>query len=104
MSLLLGAALYAALPLAQLFWPLMLISGCLGLTLGLGVPISLNLIYEAAPQGRSNEAVGLSQMLTNLQQTVLPLLLGVIAAGSGEAAMIWMISAIMLATAALVRV
>lgn len=103
-AMLTGAVLYAAFPLLHPFWLLLTLSGALGLSLGLGVPISLSLIYQAAPQGRANEAIGLGQMLTNLQQTGLPLLLGAISAGSGEAMMLWTISGLMLVTVALARI
>ncbi len=102
-GLLIGAALYAMLPFLHDFWPLMALSGLLGFSLGFGVPISLSLTYDAAPEGRANEAAGVGQALANIQQTALPLLLGLIAAGPGEAVMVWLIAGLMLATAAFAR-
>lgn len=96
LALLAGAAVYATLPLARELTSLMPLAGLLGLPLGIGVPISLNLIYDAAPQHRLNEAVGLCMSVTNFFQMVVPLALGFVASGLGVAAMAWLISLMLL--------
>lgn len=91
-ALLIGAAIYALVPLAREFPILMALSATLGLPLGIGVPLSLNLIYDAAPGNRVNEAVGLCMSVTNFIQMMLPLTLGFVAGGLGIAAMTWLIA------------
>ena len=87
-NLLLGAALYAVIPLATDVQLLYLISGLLAVPLAIGVPVGLAMIYEAAPSGRVNECVGLSMSLNSLLQTVLPLVMGLSAAHFGIAPMV----------------
>lgn len=99
-----GGLAYAALPLLHGFAPLLALSSGLGFAIGLGAPISLALIYEAAPAHRINESFGLGMAMTNLLQTVLPLSLGLVASGAGVGAMTWVLSlAMLLAAAAAVR-
>lgn len=100
-ALLLGAAIYAALPLVHDMHYLIVLSGLLGLPLGIGVPISLALIYGAAPSTRLNESVGLNMSITNFLQTATPLTSGMLASGLGVGPMIWGLSLVMLATAML---
>lgn len=95
---LLGSALtYALLVIGGHHGSLMPLCGVLGLCLGMGVPISLGPIYDEAPSGRANEAIGLSMTLNTLLQTVLPLAF----AGLRTEAMISCISVSLLATAIL---
>ena len=98
-ALLTGGGLYAFLPLLTGFGPLLLVSGLLGLPVGLGVPLSMTLIYDAAPEGRANEAMGLTMTVTNVMQAATPLLMGVAASGLGVGQMIWSLSALMLGAA-----
>lgn len=91
-----GALVYAALPFMPDFMPFAALSGLLGLVLGMAVPFVLSMIYAASPPGRVNEAIGLSMMLTNTLQTILPLGLGVLAARLGGSAMAWVLTFLML--------
>jgi len=91
-SLIVGATTYAMLPYMHHFHPLIGVSAVLGMAIGLGVPISLALIYAAAPAGRMNESVGLSMALTNFLQTISPLALGLAVTGMGLAPMIWILT------------
>ena len=97
-ALVAGAFSYAALPLMQQFYPLMGVSFVLGVTIGLGVPISLALIYAEAPTGRINESVGLCMALTNLLQTASPLALGFATPRLGLAPMIGILALGMIVT------
>jgi MFS transporter, DHA1 family, multidrug resistance protein len=91
-ALIVGAATYAMLPYMHHFHPLLGVSTVLGMAIGLGVPISLALIYAAAPADRMNESVGLSMALTNFLQTISPLALGLAVTGMGLAPMIWILA------------
>lgn len=90
-----GAALYAAVPLVQGFAGFAALSGVMGLVLGMGVPFVLSMLYSIAPEGRVNEVLGLSMLVTNSLQTALPLVMGVVAAGVGGPAMSWMLALMM---------
>jgi MFS family permease len=48
----------------------------LGLGMGCSQPVSLMLIYDRAPQGRSGEALGLRLMINNFTHIAVPMLFG----------------------------
>lgn len=100
-TLVIGGITYAVLPFAHDFYPLMALSLIIGATLAISIPISLALIYDDAPEGRVNEAIGLSMSITNFMQTVTPLALGILASHFGVAVMIWALAIFMLAASVL---
>lgn len=57
----------------------------LGLALGAQLPVSVSLVLENAPAGRSAEAFGMRVALVTTSQTVLPLTAGVLSAAAGLA-------------------
>ncbi|MCW2239826.1 MFS transporter [Azospirillum canadense] len=97
-ALVAGAGAYALLPVMDQFYPLLWVSLVLGATIGLGVPISLALIYAAAPPGRINESVGLCMAITNFLQTISPLALGFTVTRFGLAPMIGILALGMVGT------
>lgn len=99
-SLLAAAAAYASMPLVSGLHLVLPLSVALGLSLGMGVPIALTPIYDEAPEGRVNEAVGLSMTLNTLLQTATPLVFGVTATWFGVTALFWSIGLILIAAAA----
>lgn len=99
-GLIVGSAEYAFIPFARDFAPLAIASGLLGLTLGIGVPLTLGLLYTTAPKGHENAGVGLNTAIANLLQTVLPLVLAFTTAGFGVGPMLWALSAAMIALGA----
>lgn len=100
-ALVVAALGYAVMPLAQNWMLLLMLSAGLGLSLGVGVPIATSLIYDAAPSGRINEAMGLTMSVTNFLQLALPLLLGVVAAKFGVTPMFWALAAGLLVASAI---
>lgn len=101
-ALVCGGLAYAILPLLHALWPLIGLSSVLGFLLGLGAPISLVLVYEAAPPHRINESIGLGTAMTNFLQAFLPLAAGVVASGLGVKAMVWVLALAMLLAASAV--
>ncbi|MEN5033111.1 MFS transporter [Pseudomonas sp. TWI929] len=99
LALIVAAGVYAVIPLAHGTLSLITLSGALGLPLGVGAPVSLALIYEVAPSGRVNEALGISMSANNLLQTVFPMVIGVAANGL-VAFMVWGWALIIMASAA----
>jgi MFS family permease len=57
----------------------------LGLALGAQLPVSVSLVLENAPAGRSAEAFGMRVALVTTSQTALPLTAGVLSAAAGLA-------------------
>lgn len=77
---------------------LMLLSAILGFLIGMGAPVSIGQIYEAAPTARANEAVGLGMAVTTCLQTLTPLAVGLVQGFAGTMSAIWLIPAMLLAT------
>lgn len=73
-----AAIAYVAMPFANTVTALMLLLFTLGLGLGAPQPMVLSILHDAAPPGRSGEAVGVRILLINLCQTVMPLLFGLV--------------------------
>lgn len=99
LALLMSAAAYCMLPFLHEWRLLTGLCLLLGLSLGSGQPVSMLLLYGAAPEGRINETVGAVIALTNFLQLTTPLALGVIASAYGIAPMAWLL-ALMLGFAA----
>lgn len=87
-AMVIGAGIYALIPFAHDVVILSLLSCALGMPLGIGVPVSLAMIYDAAPQDRVNESVGLSMTVNNCLQTIFPLALGAFVHTFGIAPMV----------------
>lgn len=77
---------YLLFPFFENAWALAAISFLLGLGLGTGQPLSMNLIYNLAPQGRTSEAAGIRVTVNNLAHVTIPLVFGGIGSALGFAA------------------
>jgi MFS family permease len=75
-SLFIGAASYLAFPLFEHPVLLAAVAFILGLGLGCSQPLSLMLIYDRAPQGRSGEALGMRLTINNFMHIAIPLFFG----------------------------
>lgn len=82
-SLFAAAITYTAVPFITLMIPLCIVCFILGLGTGCGQPLTLQLIYERAPQGRSGEAIGLRATLNNFTHIVTPLAFGALGTAFG---------------------
>lgn len=94
-ALAMGCLEYMLIPFTRTFHAFALFSGILGLSLAIGVPLTLSLIYEYAPKGNENGAVGLGTAMSNILQTLLPLSLTFLPVALGIAPMLWTLSAAM---------
>ncbi|MDB5809508.1 MAG: hypothetical protein JWN94_1630 [Betaproteobacteria bacterium] len=74
---------YAMFPFFTNAWMLAAISFLLGLGLGTGQPLSMNLIYNLAPAGRTSEAAGIRVTVNNMAHVTIPLLFGAIGSALG---------------------
>ncbi len=84
-----AAATYVAVPYVTDMMVLCTLCFVLGLGTGCGQPLSLSLIYERAPGGRSGEALGLRATLNNFTHMVTPLLFGALGSAFGVAPVFW---------------
>jgi MFS family permease len=75
-SLFIGAASYLAFPIFEHPVLLAAVAFVLGLGLGCSQPLSLMLIYDRAPQGRSGEALGMRLTINNFMHIAIPLFFG----------------------------
>ena len=82
-SMFTAAVTYIAVPFVTHMVVLCVICFILGLGTGCGQPLSLSLIYERAPGGRSGEALGLRATLNNFTHMVTPLLFGALGTAFG---------------------
>jgi MFS family permease len=77
---------YLMFPFFHNAWMLAAISFLLGLGLGTGQPLSMNLIYNLAPPGRTSEAAGIRVTVNNMAHVTIPLLFGGIGSALGFSA------------------
>jgi MFS family permease len=82
-SMFTAAVTYIAVPFITHMALLCVICFILGLGTGCGQPLSLSLIYDRAPGGRSGEALGLRATLNNFTHMVTPLLFGALGTAFG---------------------
>lgn len=101
--LFLAAAGYAVIPLVQDWTALAAISVALGMTLGLGMPNTLALIYHTAPESRRTEAASVALWFQNLLQLLAPLVAGLATAAGGIGLAFWLVGALLLTAAILIR-
>src|SRR3954470_14098333 len=74
---------YALFPFFTNPWMLAAVSFLLGLGLGTGQPLSMNLIYNLAPPGRTSEAAGIRVTVNNMAHVTIPLVFGAIGSALG---------------------
>ena len=96
-SLFIGAAAYLVFPLFSNGFLLAAVAFVLGLGLGCSQPLSLMLIYDRAPEGRSGEALGMRLTINNFMHIAIPLLFGSIGTVFGVAPVFLANAAIMAA-------
>jgi MFS family permease len=100
-SLFIGAIAYLAFPWIADPRLLSTIAFVLGLGMGCGQPLTLMLIYNRAPPGRSGEAIGLRMTLNNFTHIVMPLFFGSLGTAFGVAP-VFVVNAFMLAGGGLI--
>ena len=89
----LACALYAWLPGVV---GMVLGSSLLGLALGSVQPMVLAMLHQVTPPERHGQALGLRMLCTNAATIVMPLLFGVLAAGTVPAAPMWLMGSLVL--------
>jgi len=75
-SLLLAAAGCLSFPFVEGFVPLLIAAFVMGLGIGCGAPLSMVLVYNRTPDGRSGEAMGLRHTVNKATEGVVPIVFG----------------------------
>ena len=94
---------FVAIPLTQNPWLLGAVSFVLGLGMGCGQPISMVLSFNAAPPGRSAEAIAMRMAVSYGAHVVIPPVFGALGAVMGVAPVFWTCAMLMGGGAALNR-
>jgi len=97
--LLASGIIYLLFPLFENPWILVAVSFMLGLALGCGQPLSMILIYESSPEGRTGESLGLRMSLNKIIQIGVPLLFGYVGSMLGLFTVFWSNALLLLASA-----
>ncbi|MFM9972134.1 MAG: MFS transporter [Burkholderiales bacterium] len=93
--LLFGALGFLLVPFLENPWLLGAIAFTLGLCMGCGQPLTMSIIYNRSPAGRSGEALGLRLTSNNLTHTGVPVIFGALGAAIGVAPVFWVIAALL---------
>jgi MFS family permease len=88
-AFLVGAGAYFLFPVFGQIPVLMAIAFVLGLGLGLGQPLTIMMVYERAPPGRSGEALGMRLTVNKVMQIVIPLAFGTLGTTFGIYPVFW---------------
>lgn len=102
-SLLFAAGSCLLFPFTASFPLLLVISFVCGLGLGCCSPMSLILVYNRSPAGRSGEAMGLRQTVNKATEIAIPVLLGSISTAFGILPVFWGTAAMLTGGAVLAR-
>jgi MFS family permease len=81
-----ACAAFCLFPLFHTVWTLAIASFILGIGCGCGQPLSLTLVYNASPPGRTGEAAGMRITANQAMHFVVPLLFGALGSVAGMAA------------------
>jgi predicted MFS family arabinose efflux permease len=84
-ALYVASAAYFLFPFFGNPWALAAISFLLGLGIGTGQPLSMTLIYNLAPKGRTSEAAGVRVTVNHFTHITIPLLFGAMGSVVGVA-------------------
>ena len=102
-ALFIGCAGYVAIPLTQNPWLLGAVSFVVGLGMGCGQPLSMVLSFNAAPPGRSAEAIAMRMAVSYGAHVVIPPAFGALGTVMGVAPVFWTCAMLMGTGAALNR-
>lgn len=98
-----GALAFLPFPFIEFVPALLALSFCIGLALGCGQPLTLNIVYNRSPPGRSGEVTGLRLTINNITHIGVPLAAGALGTALGVAPVFWVNAAILAASGRLSR-
>lgn len=91
-----GAIGFALVPFSSNGIVLAVISFLFGLGMGIGIPLTVILMFASSAEGRSGQTLGLRLTANNLVRTGGPMVFGAVGAALGMAAAFWILAAIMI--------
>lgn len=100
-SLFVAAGACLMFPFVDTFIPLMMVAFLMGLGIGCGAPLSMVIIYNRTPEGRSGEALGLRHTVNKTTEAAIPLVFGSIATAFSMLPVFAMVAALLAAGGAL---
>jgi len=89
-AMLIAAALFVIFPLFENVYALAALSIVLGLTLGLGQPLSMMITYSRSPAGRAGEANGVRLMMNHFMHFAVPIASGALGTAFGVGPVFWL--------------
>jgi MFS family permease len=92
-----GAIGYALVPLSAHPLVLGLVTFFFGLGMGIGIPLTVILMFSRSPEGRSGQTLGLRLTANNFVRVTGPMVFGVVGSVLGLPAIFWIVAAIMAA-------
>ena len=98
-----GAAAFLPFPFIDFVPALLALSFAIGFALGCGQPLTLNIVYNRSPPGRSGEVTGLRLTINNITHIGVPLAAGALGTALGVAPVFWVSGAILAASGQLSR-
>ena len=98
-----GAIGYALVPLSESALVLGLVSFFFGLGMGIGIPLTVILMFSRSAEGRSGQTLGLRLTANNFVRVTGPMMFGVVGTALGLGAIFWITAAIMVAGALIAR-
>ena len=101
--LLAGAAGFALVPFANNALVLAAIALFFGLGMGIGIPLTVILMFANSAQGRSGQTLGIRLTANNLMRVAGPVVFGAVGSAFGFAAVFWIVAAILAGGCALAR-
>lgn len=102
-SAIVAALLFVPFPLVEYVPALFVLSFGIGLALGCGQPLTLNLAYNHSPAGRTGEVTGLRLTINNIVHVSVPVAAGALATTLGVAPVFWVSAALLTASGYLCR-
>lgn len=102
-AMLAGAVFFLLFPFVTWLPALYALSFCVGLALGCGQPLTLNIAYNRSPAGRSGEVAGLRLTINNITHIAVPAAAGALGAALGVVPVFWASALLLAASAHLTR-
>ena len=90
-----GAIGYALVPLSGNAYALGAVSFFFGLGMGIGIPLTVILMFSRSAEGRSGQTLGLRLTANNFVRVTGPMVFGVVGSALGLPAIFWITAAIM---------
>ena len=100
---LIGAAGFALVPFATNAYVLGAVAFLFGLGMGIGIPLTVILMFANSSDGRSGQMLGIRLTVNNTVRMSGPMAFGAIGAVVGVSAVFWILAGVMLAGAGLAR-